>query len=200
MSDTKKSSSSSVALVGLTVFLGLVGDHPRPSDCQFRADAYGGVTAREHRVGRQRVLLLYAAWLGVGAIVLGYFSDIFVGRKRAFMYGILGTVIMTGLTGFVQNAPELLVVRFLAGVFSGGEWAMGLAMLSEFAPTKRRSLLLAGTQAGVGVGYGLANVFAQTFASPTRSAGAGRTSGRSRSPRSPTWCGCGSASPRSGRG
>jgi MFS family permease len=40
-------------------------------------------------------------------------------------------------------------------------------MLSEFAPARRRSLLLAGTQAGVGVGYGLANVFAQTFAAPS---------------------------------
>jgi MFS family permease len=110
---------------------------------------------------------VYAVGLGVGALVLGYFSDVLIGRKRAFMYGILGTVIMTGLTGFVQTAPELLAVRFFAGLFSGGEWAMGLAMLSEWAPAKRRSLMLAGTQAGVGVGYGLANVFAQTFASST---------------------------------
>ncbi len=166
MSDTKKSSSSSVALVWLTVFLGW---SVTTLDLQIVSFVQTPMAESLHvstgSVGN--AFFLYAVGLGVGAIVLGYFSDIFVGRKRAFMYGILGTVIMTGLTGFVQNAPELLVVRFLAGVFSGGEWAMGLAMLSEFAPTKRRSLLLAGTQAGVGVGYGLANVFAQTFASPT---------------------------------
>ncbi|HSZ40822.1 MAG TPA: MFS transporter [Trebonia sp.] len=164
MSGTKK--SSGVFLVWLTVFLGW---SVTTLDLQIVSFVQAPMAQSLHistgSVGN--AFFLYAVGLGIGAIVLGYFSDIFVGRKRAFMYGILGTVLMTGLTGFVQNAPELMVVRFLAGVFSGGEWAMGLAMLSEFAPARRRSLLLAGTQAGVGVGYGLANVFAQTFAAPS---------------------------------
>jgi MFS family permease len=164
VSGTKK--SSGVFLVWLTVFLGW---SVTTLDLQIVSFVQVPMAQSLH-VGTGSVgnaFFLYAVGLGLGAIVLGYFSDIFVGRKRAFMYGILGTVLMTGLTGFVQNAPELMVVRFLAGVFSGGEWAMGLAMLSEFAPARRRSLLLAGTQAGVGVGYGLANVFAQTFAAPS---------------------------------
>jgi MFS family permease len=164
VSGTKK--SSGVFLVWLTVFLGW---SVTTLDLQIVSFVQAPMAQSLHistgSVGN--AFFLYAVGLGIGAIVLGYFSDIFVGRKRAFMYGILGTVLMTGLTGFVQNAPELMVVRFLAGVFSGGEWAMGLAMLSEFAPARRRSLLLAGTQAGVGVGYGLANVFAQTFAAPS---------------------------------
>jgi MFS family permease len=164
VSGTKK--SPGVFLVWLTVFLGW---SVTTLDLQIVSFVQAPMAVSLHistgTVGN--AFFLYAVGLGIGAIVLGYFSDLFVGRKRAFMYGILGTVLMTGLTGFVQNAPELMVVRFLAGVFSGGEWAMGLAMLSEFAPARRRSLLLAGTQAGVGVGYGLANVFAQTFASPS---------------------------------
>lgn len=166
MSGTKKWSSGGVFLVWLTVFLGW---SVTTLDLQIVSFVQAPMAKSLHvstgSVGN--AFFLYAIGLGLGAIVLGYFSDIFVGRKRAFMYGILGTVIMTGLTGFVQNAPELMVVRFLAGLFSGGEWAMGLALLSEFAPARRRSLLLAGTQAGVGIGYGLANVFAQTFAAPT---------------------------------
>jgi len=165
VSGTKKWSGS-VALVWLTVFLGW---SVTTLDLQIVSFVQTPMAQSLHvstgSIGN--AFFLYAVGLGLGAIVLGYFSDVFVGRKRAFMYGILGTVVMTGLTGFVQNAPELMVVRFLAGLFSGGEWAMGLAMLSEFAPAKRRSLMLAGTQAGVGIGYGLANVFAQTFASPT---------------------------------
>ncbi|WP_160112787.1 MFS transporter [Mycobacterium sp. 3519A] len=166
MSDSTKSSSGSVFLVWLTVFLGW---SVTALDLQIVSFVQEPMAASLHvstgSIGN--AFFLYAVGLGLGALVLGYFSDVFIGRKRAFLYGILGTVIMTGLTGFVHNIPELLVVRFLAGLFSGGEWALGLAMLSEFAPVKRRSLLLAGTQAGVGVGFGLANVFAQTFASPT---------------------------------
>lgn len=166
MSDTKKSSSGSVFLVWLTVFLGW---SVTALDLQIVSFVQVPMAASLHvstgSVGN--AFFLYAVGLGLGALFLGYFSDIWIGRKRAFMYGILGTVVMTGLTGFVQNEPELLAVRFFAGLFSGGEWAMGLAMLSEFAPAKRRSLLLAGTQAGVGIGYGLANVFAQTFAAPS---------------------------------
>ncbi|HEY1702696.1 MAG TPA: MFS transporter [Trebonia sp.] len=166
MSGTTKSPAGSVFLVWLTVFLGW---SVTTLDLQIVSFVQAPMAKSLHvstgSVGN--AFFLYAVGLGIGALVLGYFSDSLFGRKRAFMYGILGTVIMTGLTGFVQNAPELMVVRFLAGVFSGGEWAMGLALLSEFAPARRRSILLAGTQAGVGVGYGLANVFAQTFGSPT---------------------------------
>ncbi|HET6501257.1 MAG TPA: MFS transporter [Amycolatopsis sp.] len=166
MSDTTKTSSGNVFLVWLTVFLGWA---VTTLDLQIVSFVQAPMAASLHVstgvVGN--AFFLYAVGLGIGALFLGYFSDLFIGRKRAFMYGILGTVVMTGLTGFVQDTPELMIVRFFAGVFSGGEWAMGLAMLSEFAPAKRRSLLLAGTQAGVGIGYGLANVFAQTFASPT---------------------------------
>ncbi|PZF61159.1 hypothetical protein DEI92_06060 [Curtobacterium sp. MCBD17_034] len=166
MSGTTKSSSNHVFLVWLTVFLGWA---VTTLDLQIVSFVQGPMAKSLHTstgtVGD--AFFLYAVGLGLGALVLGYFSDRLFGRKRAFMYGIIGTVLMTGLTGLVQDAPQLMVVRFLAGFFSGGEWAMGLAMLSEFAPVKRRSLMLAGTQAGVGVGYGLANVFAQTFGAPT---------------------------------
>ncbi|RKR76438.1 MFS transporter [Frondihabitans australicus] len=166
MNDTRKSSSGGVFLVWLTVFLGWA---VTTLDLQIVSFVQAPMAESLHISTKEvgNAFFLYAVGLGLGALVLGYFSDRLFGRRKAFLYGILGTVLMTGLTGLVQNGPELMVVRFLAGFFSGGEWAMGLAMLSEFAPTRRRSILLAGTQAGVGVGYGLANVFAQTFGSPT---------------------------------
>ncbi|MFZ0090314.1 MAG: MFS transporter [Solirubrobacteraceae bacterium] len=61
---------------------------------------------------------------------------------------------------------EFALIRFFAGVFSGGEWILGLSILSEVAPRHRRSLMLGATQAGVGIGHGLANTFAATFAAP----------------------------------
>jgi MFS family permease len=113
------------------------------------------------------VFFIFAAGLALGALVLGYFSDLWIGRRRAFMYSILGTIAMTGVTGFASNTWEFALIRFFAGVFSGGEWILGLLILSEVAPKRHRSLMLAATQAGVGVGYGIANTFAATFAAPS---------------------------------
>jgi hypothetical protein len=41
------------------------------------------------------------------ALVPGYFGGIFAGCKTAFLYGVLGAVVMTGLTRFAQNGAEL---------------------------------------------------------------------------------------------
>jgi len=112
------------------------------------------------------VFFIFSAGLAVGALVLGYFSDLWIGRRRAFMYSIVGTILLTGLTGFASNETEFVVIRFFAGVFSGGEWILGLSILSEVAPRRHRSLMLGCTQAAVGIGYGIANTFAATFAAP----------------------------------
>jgi MFS family permease len=112
------------------------------------------------------VFFIFSAGLAVGALVLGYFSDLWIGRRRAFMYSILGTILLTGVTGFTSTPAEFALVRFFAGVFSGGEWILGLSILSEVAPRRHRSIMLGATQAAVGVGYGIANTFAATFAAP----------------------------------
>jgi MFS family permease len=112
------------------------------------------------------VFFVFAVGLALGALVLGYFSDLWIGRKRAFMYSILGTIVLTGVTGVVHAPWQFVLVRFFAGFFSGGEWILGLSILSEVAPQRHRSLMLGATQAGVGVGYGIANIFAATFAAP----------------------------------
>lgn len=112
------------------------------------------------------VFFIFSAGLAIGALVLGYFSDLWIGRRRAFMYSILGTIVLTGVTGFTSTPLEFAVVRFFAGVFSGGEWILGLSILAEVAPRRHRSIMLGATQAGVGIGYGIANTFAATFAAP----------------------------------
>lgn len=112
------------------------------------------------------VFFIFSLGLAIGALLLGYFSDLWIGRRRAFMFSILGTIAFTGLSGLSQNAWEFAACRFCAGIFSGGEWILGLSILSEVAPQRHRSLLLGATQAGVGAGYGIANLFAATFAAP----------------------------------
>ncbi|MFZ0217282.1 MAG: MFS transporter [Candidatus Dormiibacterota bacterium] len=43
------------------------------------------------------------------------------------------------LTGFVQNVPELLAVRFLLGVTEGGVWPATLVLLSHWFPQDERA-------------------------------------------------------------
>lgn len=138
-------------------------------DLQLSAFLQDQITADMH-VGSTfvgNIFLVFAFGLTLGALTLGYFSDLWIGRKRAFMVSILGTILLTGITGLTDSPWQFALVRFFAGVFSGGEWILGLSILSEVAPQRHRSLMLAGTQAGVGVGYGIANVFAATFAAPS---------------------------------
>ncbi|MBO0746285.1 MAG: MFS transporter, partial [Candidatus Dormibacteraeota bacterium] len=43
------------------------------------------------------------------------------------------------LTGFVQNVPELLAVRFLLGVTEGGVWPATLVLLAHWFPQDERA-------------------------------------------------------------
>lgn len=157
--------SRQVRIVLITTILGWI---VTSLDLELSAFLNPQITKSLHVAGSfvGNVFFIFAAGLALGALVLGYFSDLWIGRKRAFMYSILGTIILTGVTGVVQAPWQFALVRFFAGFFSGGEWILGLSILSEVAPQRRRSLMLAATQAGVGVGYGIANVFAATFAAP----------------------------------
>lgn len=49
------------------------------------------------------VFFIFSGGLALGALVLGYFSDLWIGRRRAFMYSIVGTILLTGLTGFAST-------------------------------------------------------------------------------------------------
>ena len=70
---------------------------------------------------------------------------------------ILTYALFTGLAFFAQTWWQLLIVRFLAALGIGGEWAVGASLLSETWPRRWRPWIAAVLQSGVNVGILLAS-------------------------------------------
>ena len=84
-------------------------------------------------------LLFSATLLGafVGGVVFGIVSDR-IGRVKTMMITILGYAIFTGLCGLAPDFTTLLVLRFVVGLFLGGEWGAGAALVTEVWPPEWR--------------------------------------------------------------
>ncbi len=73
----------------------------------------------------------------LGMVVLGDVSDR-IGRRRIFVVNLLVFVGLSIISAFVQNVPELMVVRFLLGIAIGADVPTSMAFLNELAPKKSR--------------------------------------------------------------
>src|SRR6478672_725670 len=103
--------------------------------------------------GQLGALTLLSA--AVGGVAFGVIADR-IGRKRALMAAVLIYSVFTAACGFVQTVPQLAVFRVLLGLGMGGEWATGVALVSETFPARHRGKALAFVQSSWAVGYGLA--------------------------------------------
>jgi MFS transporter, MHS family, proline/betaine transporter len=100
----------------------------------------------------------------VGGAVFGNFGDKY-GRKKTMVITIMGFSIVTFVTGLLPTlqtvgivAPILLIIlRFVQGLFSGGEWASGSVITMEMMPKKTRGLLSGFVQSGYPFGFVLAS-------------------------------------------
>src|SRR5579871_4405111 len=103
---------------------------------------------------------IQAAFLFGWALGGGFFGRIAdrVGRSRALMLTILTYALFTGLSYFAQTWWHLLLLRFLAALGIGGEWAVGAALLSETWPRRWRPWIAAVLQTGVNFGVMLASL------------------------------------------
>ena len=79
-----------------------------------------------------------------------------LGRARALSLTVLTYAAFTGLSFFAQTWWHLLILRFLAALGIGGEWAVGASLLSETWPRRWRPWIAAVLQTGVNVGILLA--------------------------------------------
>jgi len=89
-------------------------------------------------LGRYGSLMLSVFLLGWGTSLLwGPLADR-MGRLHTLALTILTYSLFTFLGAFAQNVAQLTVLRFLAGVGIGGEWALGGTFLAESLPERRR--------------------------------------------------------------
>ena len=107
-----------------------------------------------------------------GALIFGPLSDKF-GRKRVIAICVTLFSLFTFINGFARDASEFGLCRFIAGLGIGGVMPNVVALMTEYAPKKIRSLLVAimfsgysvGGMASAGIGmwliptYGWSSVF-----------------------------------------
>jgi MFS family permease len=86
----------------------------------------------------------------------GYAMDRF-GRRGVWMLCLTGTALFTGLTYFVQNFWQLVLVRAIASGLAYAELAVSITIVNEQVPAKRRGLLYSIVQGGWPVGVFLAS-------------------------------------------
>lgn len=103
--------------------------------------------------GQLGALTLLSA--AAGGVVFGVLADR-IGRKAALMWAVAIYSVFTAACGLVQNVTQLALFRILLGFGMGGEWATGVALVSETFAAKHRGKALAFVQSSWAIGYGLA--------------------------------------------
>jgi AAHS family 4-hydroxybenzoate transporter-like MFS transporter len=94
-----------------------------------------------------------AGLLGVmlGAILLAPLADR-VGRRRVIVYSCIAFGIGTLLTLWVGSLTELLVLRFFTGLGLGSALPNAIGLASEYAPHKRRAMIVMFVGSGISLG------------------------------------------------
>ena len=99
-----------------------------------------GIAPTTANVGYYGGLLFAVFLIGWGmALLCGPVADRF-GRVRTLMLTIVCFSLFTLLSAFSTNIWTLAVLRLLAGIGIGGEWAMGATLVSEEWPEERRTM------------------------------------------------------------
>ncbi|PKN18138.1 MAG: hypothetical protein CVU71_11525 [Deltaproteobacteria bacterium HGW-Deltaproteobacteria-6] len=92
--------------------------------------------------------------MSFGGYIFGPIADR-IGRKRALVICIAFFGVITGFTGFCTDYIQMSVMRFLAGLGLGAEWALGGTILQEFTEPAKRAKASSLMQLGWPIGYGL---------------------------------------------
>src|SRR5580698_10621019 len=115
-----------------------------------------GIVASKGNVGYYGSLSFALFLVGWGlAFLWGPIGDRF-GRVRTLMLTIVWYSVFTFLSAFVTSVWQLAVLRLLAGVGIGGEWAMGGTFVAEEWPESRRRMGAGFMHTGYYVGFFLA--------------------------------------------
>jgi putative MFS transporter len=118
----------------------------------FIATALGTTPVETGLIGASSLIGIF-----FGSPIAGFLTDRY-GRRLMFSVDLLLFVVLGVLQALVTEPWQLLVVRILLGMTIGAEYAIGAAMLAEFAPARGRGRRLSGLLVSWYVGYFLAVV------------------------------------------
>ena len=110
---------------------------------------------------------LTAGLVGVmlGAMLLAPLADR-VGRRRVIVYSCVAFGALTLLTLAVDSLPSLVVLRFLTGLGLGSALPNAIGLASEYAPHKRRALVVMFVGSGISLGAIAAGIAATQLVTP----------------------------------
>ena len=98
------------------------------------------------------VTAMFLVGAATGGVLFGWLGDR-IGRVRAMTLSVLTYAVFTGLCGLASEAWQVAVLRFVASLGMGGEWALGVALVMEIWPNRSRALLAGLIGAAANVGY-----------------------------------------------
>jgi MFS family permease len=112
-----------------------------------------------------------------GAVIFGHWADK-LGRRRVTMISIVGFGTLTGLVAFLPGYAAigiwslvlLLSLRFIGGVFMGGEYTSNNTLALEIVPKHRRGLVGGLLQGAFPIGFGAVSLTASVMLSLTTKA------------------------------
>jgi AAHS family 4-hydroxybenzoate transporter-like MFS transporter len=101
--------------------------------------------------------------MAVGALLFGALADRF-GRKTVIVFCFFAFGVLTIAKALVSSIAALNVLQLLAGFGIGGAMPNAIALISEYSPIKRRSLMVTLASAGYSVGASGAGFLTARFA------------------------------------
>lgn len=110
--------------------------------------------ARTYDLSQMEVGVLFGAYAAAvlgGTWPLGRLADR-VGRKKPFLWGLVGVGLTTLLFALATSYAVLLLARVLQGLAAAATWTSGLALLAEGFPSARRGQAMATAFAAANVG------------------------------------------------
>ena len=110
----------------------------------------GSVADRDAWFGVITAVFLVGAALG--GVLFGWLGDR-IGRVRAMSASILTYAVFTGACGLATEAWQIAALRSIASLGMGGEWALGVALVSELWPGGSRAVVAALVGAAANVGF-----------------------------------------------
>jgi SHS family sialic acid transporter-like MFS transporter len=87
-----------------------------------------------------------------GGVLFGWLGDR-IGRVKAMTFSIFTYAIFTGLCGFATEAWHIAILRFIASLGMGGEWALGVALVNELWTKGSRAWVAGAIGAAANIGY-----------------------------------------------
>lgn len=98
------------------------------------------------------ITAMFLVGAATGGVLFGWLGDR-IGRVRAMMLSVLCYAVFTALCGASTSPLQLGILRFIASLGMGGEWALGVALVMEVWPNRSRAFMAGLIGAAANVGY-----------------------------------------------